>query len=146
MHKIQGGLEERHNAKDRFILRFHDEGQRAAIKARAATNNRSMNAEVLVLIERGVRASEKPGIDRAQYGGASVTVDLLFAAAFSVLRDPRSTEYQAGVRAALAFRIDGQPIRREHAAGTAAEDAFHAGAAEGHAIWRQACSESASAA
>lgn len=42
------------NAKDRFILRFHDEGQRAAMKARAAANKRSMNAEILVLIEQGL--------------------------------------------------------------------------------------------
>jgi hypothetical protein len=40
--------------KDRFILRFHDEGQRAAIKARAAANKRSMNSEILVLIEQGL--------------------------------------------------------------------------------------------
>jgi plasmid stability protein len=40
--------------KDRFILRFHDEGQRAAMKARAAANKRSMNSEILVLIEQGL--------------------------------------------------------------------------------------------
>lgn len=41
------------DAKDRFILRFHTEDQRAHLKARAALNRRSMNAEILFLIERG---------------------------------------------------------------------------------------------
>ncbi|WP_167228645.1 Arc family DNA-binding protein [Massilia rubra] len=54
MSQIQSGGQAQHNAKDRFILRFHDEGQRAAMKARAAANKRSMNAEILVLIEQGL--------------------------------------------------------------------------------------------
>ena len=45
------------DAKDRFILRFHGEGQRSEIKARAAANKRSMNAEILLLIEQGLAAS-----------------------------------------------------------------------------------------
>lgn len=53
-------------------------------------------------------------------------------------RDPRSDEYRAGVRAALEFRIEGLSIRRPHAAGTAQDDAFDGGLAEGHAIWRKA--------
>ena len=47
------------DAKDRFILRFHDEGQRSEIKARAASNKRSMNAEILLLIEQGLAASRR---------------------------------------------------------------------------------------
>lgn len=54
MQQIQGGGQGQHNAKDRFILRFHDEGQRAELKVRAALNKRSMNAELLVLIEAGI--------------------------------------------------------------------------------------------
>lgn len=43
---------------DKFILRFHGEGQRSEIKARAALNKRSMNAEILLLIEQGLSASK----------------------------------------------------------------------------------------
>lgn len=46
------------DAKDRFILRFHDEGQRSKIKARAANNRRSMNAEILLLIDQGLVANQ----------------------------------------------------------------------------------------
>ena len=45
-------------AGDKFILRFHGEGQRSEIKARAALNKRSMNAEILVLIEQALQASK----------------------------------------------------------------------------------------
>lgn len=55
MSQIQSGDQTQHNAKDRFILRFHDQGQRAAMKVRAAANKRSMNAEILVLIEQGLK-------------------------------------------------------------------------------------------
>ncbi len=74
------------------------------------------------------------------------TVDHLFVAAFNRPRDPRSAEYKAGVRAALEFRIDGLPIRRPHVTGTAQDDAFDGGLAEGHAIWRAAAASDAGAA
>lgn len=48
------------NAKDRFVLRFHDEEQRAHLKARAALNHRSLNAEILFLIERGQAVIDGP--------------------------------------------------------------------------------------
>lgn len=54
MQEIQVSVEEKQRVKDKFILRFHSEGQRAEIKARAASNKRSMNAEVLMLIEAGI--------------------------------------------------------------------------------------------
>ena len=54
MQQIQVGGEQKRNPKDKFILRFHSEGQRAEIKARAASNKRSMNSEVMVLIEAGI--------------------------------------------------------------------------------------------
>lgn len=41
---------------DRFILRFHNAGQRHALKERAARNMRSLNAELLYLIEKGIEA------------------------------------------------------------------------------------------
>ncbi|MFS2007944.1 hypothetical protein ACEN9F_30490 [Duganella sp. CT11-25] len=76
----------------------------------------------------------------------TATVDQLFDAAFAGPRDPRSAEYRAGARTALEFRIEGLPIRRPYRAGTAADDAFYAGIAEGHAIWRAAQAEAAGAA
>ncbi len=76
----------------------------------------------------------------------AATVDQLLDAAFSTARDPRSAEYRAGVRAALAFRIEGTPIRHQHAAGTAADDAFASGIQEGHAVWRAAQAEAVTAA
>jgi plasmid stability protein len=45
-------------AADRFMLRFHDDGQRTALKQRAAQNKRSLNAEILYLIEKGVQATD----------------------------------------------------------------------------------------
>lgn len=59
MAQVQSSGTEKHNAKDRFILRFHDEGQRAELKARAASNKRSMNAEILVLIEVGIANTDR---------------------------------------------------------------------------------------
>lgn len=44
--------------KDRFILRFHSAGQRDALKARSKANMRTMNAEILFLIEAGIRATD----------------------------------------------------------------------------------------
>ncbi|QDD65566.1 hypothetical protein EJD96_16075 [Herbaspirillum seropedicae] len=48
----------RNDAKDRFIVRFHDEEQRIALKVRAAQNRRTMNAEILFLIEKGIAAAD----------------------------------------------------------------------------------------
>jgi hypothetical protein len=81
-------------------------------------------------------------IERARIG----TVDQLHTAAFDRPRDPRSAEYKAGVRAALEFRIEGAPIARPYPAGTAQDDAFDGGLAEGHAIWRAAAASVAGAA
>lgn len=39
--------------KDKYIVRFKD-GMRSAIKQRAAANNRTMNAEIVFLIEKGM--------------------------------------------------------------------------------------------
>lgn len=68
----------------------------------------------------------------------TIEVDTMFASAFDVPRDPRSSEYKAGVRAALQFRVDGTPIIRPYPVGSAGDDAFDGGLAEGHAIWRRA--------
>ncbi|MBA5686963.1 hypothetical protein [Rugamonas apoptosis] len=72
----------------------------------------------------------------------AATVEQLFQAAFSVPRDPRSTSYKNGVRAALAFRIEGRRIARLYDPASAEDDAFYAGVAEGHALWRRAQAES----
>lgn len=51
-------------------------------------------------------------------------------------RSPRSPEYMAGIAAALDLRSGAvEHITCPHAAGTAASDAWHAGAREGHDRW-----------
>ncbi|MBB3118373.1 hypothetical protein [Pseudoduganella violacea] len=76
----------------------------------------------------------------------AMTAYELFSAAFSVPRDPRSPAYKQGVLAALKFRIEGRRILKPYEAGTAEDDAYYAGIAEGHAIWRRTQAESAGAA
>lgn len=49
------------DAADRFILRFHIDGMRKQIKARAAMNERTLNAEILYLIKRGLQAEQQQG-------------------------------------------------------------------------------------
>jgi hypothetical protein len=44
------------DAKGTYVLCFNDEDQRARLKARAALNRRTLNAEILFLIERGQEA------------------------------------------------------------------------------------------
>lgn len=44
------------DAKDRFILRFHNPDQRKELKIRAINNGRSTNAELLYLIQKGMEA------------------------------------------------------------------------------------------
>lgn len=68
----------------------------------------------------------------------ALSVDHLYHEAFSKPRDPRSPEYKAGVRAALAYHIEGKRIPRLYEPGTPQDDAYHAGIAEGHALWRTA--------
>jgi hypothetical protein len=68
----------------------------------------------------------------------ALSVAYLYHEAFSTPRDPRSAEYKAGVRAALAFHIEGKRIAHLYEAGTAQDDAYHAGIAEGHTAWRAA--------
>lgn len=43
--------------QDRYILRFPESGTRQKLKARAALNHRSLNAEILHLIDVGLKAS-----------------------------------------------------------------------------------------
>ena len=68
---------------------------------------------------------------------AGHSAEHLFSQAFDVPRDPRSDEYKAGVRAALQCRVDGKPITRPYPVGSAADDAFDGGLAEGQALWRR---------
>ena len=71
--------------------------------------------------------------------------DQLLNAAFNVPRDPRSSQYKAGARAALVFRTEETPIPRPYPAGSVEADAFTAGIEEGHAIWRRTLAAAAGA-
>jgi hypothetical protein len=86
----------------------------------------------------GASTSRTSSPSASAQASPATTIDALFEAAFNVPRDARSEEYMDGARAALAFRIEGIPISRPHPVGSAAGDAFFAGVAEGHAIWRRA--------
>ena len=44
---------------DKFILRFNVDGLRKELKIRAATNERTLNAEILFLIKRGMEAEQQ---------------------------------------------------------------------------------------
>lgn len=46
---------------DRFIVRFHDEGMRKTLKVRAARNERTLNAEILYLLKRGLQSEQAQG-------------------------------------------------------------------------------------
>ena len=61
-------------------------------------------------------------------------VDRLMSLAFFPGRAPRSDAYREGCRAALAYRILGQKMPTEYAAGTCEADAWSAGVAEGHSL------------
>ena len=50
---------------------------------------------------------------------------------FPTIRTPRSTEYKAGVKAALRWRLYGSEICQPYPPGTAAADAYWAGMMEG---------------
>lgn len=65
-----------------------------------------------------------------------ISVDELIKEAFDRMRTPRSPEYQAGVRAALAWKIEGIHIVNIYHIGTAQADAFFAGLDEGYQIYR----------
>ncbi|AZV95185.1 hypothetical protein CBF45_16840 [Bordetella sp. J329] len=45
--------------QDRYILRFPKSGTRQQLKARAALNGRSLNAEILCLIDAGLQAQKE---------------------------------------------------------------------------------------
>lgn len=44
---------------DKFLLRLNADGLRKQLKIRAAENERTLNAEILYLIKRGLRAEEQ---------------------------------------------------------------------------------------
>ena len=44
---------------DKFVIRFTDSNMRQELKQRAALNRRSMNAEILCLIEVGMKAGNE---------------------------------------------------------------------------------------
>lgn len=45
---------------DKFILRFNVDGLRKELKVRAAENERTLNAEILYLIKRGLQIEQQP--------------------------------------------------------------------------------------
>lgn len=47
-------------SKAQFVLRFPGCELRKQLKVRAASNERSMNAEILYLIKRGMEAEHRP--------------------------------------------------------------------------------------
>lgn len=55
-----------HQSAEKYILRFRDEGLRERIKALAASNHRSLNGQLLHLIEIGLRAETAPKQGGAQ--------------------------------------------------------------------------------
>ena len=85
------------------------------------------------------------GNDIGTSASAPRLADQLLDAAFNVPRDPRSSQYKAGARAALVFRTEEPPIPRPYPAGSVEADAFTAGIEEGHAIWRRTLAAAAGA-
>lgn len=68
-------------------------------------------------------------------------IEAILASAFapSLNRLPRSPEYSEGARAALLQRFVGKPFACPHKEGTAAADAFFAGADEGRRLHADHC-------
>lgn len=62
MSNIDDKKPSNNDAKDRYILRFPKKHQRELIKQRAASNNRTLNAELLYLIEAGMRALDRQAV------------------------------------------------------------------------------------
>lgn len=51
---------DRSKSADKFILRMHDDGLRRHLKIRAAQNERTLNAEIVYLVKRGLSAEGDP--------------------------------------------------------------------------------------
>ena len=58
-----------HSTCDKFILRFNVEGLRRDLKLRAAQNERTLNAEIIFLIKRGLQAEGAKTAPRTMQGG-----------------------------------------------------------------------------
>lgn len=43
---------------DKFLMRFHQDGLRKELKLRAVQNERTLNAEIIYLIKRGLDAEK----------------------------------------------------------------------------------------
>lgn len=72
-------------------------------------------------------------------------VDEIMALAFDQPRNPRSTAYKVGARDALLGRAMQHSVRCPFELGTEAADAWFAGNAEGHALWRAEAERQAAA-
>ena len=49
----------KHNEKDKFIIRFDTAEQRGQLKSRAAKNKRTMNSEILFLLDYGIKVVDR---------------------------------------------------------------------------------------
>ncbi|HET8550905.1 MAG TPA: hypothetical protein VFM97_00325 [Gammaproteobacteria bacterium] len=66
-----------------------------------------------------------------------VSVDQAMEFLFTQPREPRSPFYKAGVRAALAKRLDDQSMKCPHLPGSVESDAWYSGTLEGHRVGRE---------
>lgn len=48
--------------RDKFILSFNVDGLRKELKVRAAENERSLNAEIMYLVKRGLQSEQAQGV------------------------------------------------------------------------------------
>lgn len=85
----------------------------------------------------GVDAAVRQATQRAlgQLQAVEQLVSDVVAVAFGPGRQPRSAEYQAGVRALLLKRTLCRPLVCPHPHGSAQADAWYAGVDEGIALW-----------
>lgn len=67
------------------------------------------------------------------------SIDQIMEQIFHAHREPRSPEYQAGVRAVFMRNLQRQKVACPHPAGSCAADAFYAGLCEGFAVFGKYC-------
>lgn len=71
----------------------------------------------------------------------ALDADSLYSHLFNRMRDPRSTPYKEGVRAALEYRCNRRSTPTPYRVGTPEYDAFQAGVLEGHNAFRLAAAK-----
>lgn len=95
----------------------------------------------------GADVTYSPVRDDAQAARARCMrlVGEIMALAFDQPRTPRSTAYRVGARDALLGRAMQHSVRNPFELGTSDADAWFAGNAEGHALWRAEAERQAAA-